>query len=323
MFDQLKKEIERQRLLINEEVTLDYVCGKESRTRVSLIDPMLRALGWNVANPSQVKLEFECGGNLLDYVLMGADGTPWAGIEAKKLNEDLGIHIGKLKADALALQNRFGAEYYILTNGNLWRLYHGIAATENDTQEQKVFEVSIFDSQTGECALALSQLWRPDFRIVPPVPAGHVRFWPTTRTPVTEGWFRLSDWENRGLGKKPKAHIRFSDGKECELKNWYQLVEHTANWLFRVPSVCIDKPILSRNGKRYMISKEETHPNGKQFKAPKELAQAPWKFDKQNGAIGHLSDAIELLTQCKQDPDDVLVSTIPDRSMVLHRRPRR
>ncbi len=315
MFDQLKKEIERQRLLINAEETRDYVRGKETRTRVSLIDPMLRALGWNVADPSQVKLEFECGSNLLDYVLVGEDGTPLAGIEAKRLNEDLGNFIGKLKADALALQNRFGTEHYILTNGDFWRLYHGIGAAENDTQEQKVFEVSISDSQTGECALALSQLWRPDFKVVPPVPAGHVRFWPTTKTPATDGWFRLSDWDNRGLGRRPGARIRFSDGKECELKNWYQLVEHTANWLFRARLVWIDKPILSSDGKRYIISRTKIHPSGKHFRKPNELTQAPWKFDKHNGdgKKGHLSDAVELLTQCEQDPGDVLVGTIRGR----------
>ena len=311
MFDQLKKEIERQRRLIETEETRDYIRGKEARTRVSLIDPMLRALGWSVADPSQVRLEFECGDNRLDYVLMGEDGTPLAGIEAKRLDEMLGGVIGKLKADSLALQNRFGAEYYILTDGNLWRLYHGIGVTEIDTRKQTMFRVSISDSQTGECALALAQLWRPDFKIVPPLPAGRVRFWPTTQTPVTEGWVRLSDWDN--IGRKPKARIRFSDGVEHDLKHWNELVEHTANWLFsRGFNPDGDKSILSEDGNRFIVSRTKTHPSRKQFKYPKELIREPWKIDKYNpdGARGHLRDAIDLLTQCAQDPRDVLVSTI-------------
>jgi len=42
----------------------------ELRTRVALIDPMLQALGWDVADPSQVAIEFTTRSGRADYALM-------------------------------------------------------------------------------------------------------------------------------------------------------------------------------------------------------------------------------------------------------------
>lgn len=46
----------------------------ETRTRVALIDPLLRALGWDVADPAVVIPEYKVGNRSADYALLRSDG---------------------------------------------------------------------------------------------------------------------------------------------------------------------------------------------------------------------------------------------------------
>ncbi len=60
----------------------------EIRTRAVLIDPMLKALGWDAADPVVVTVEYEVPPGRADYGLRrGLDNAPVILIEAKKLNE--------------------------------------------------------------------------------------------------------------------------------------------------------------------------------------------------------------------------------------------
>lgn len=64
----------------------------ETRTRYTLIDPILRALGWEISDPSQVKVEIDINDSSavkkVDYALYRSrsDAPPWALVEAKRLN---------------------------------------------------------------------------------------------------------------------------------------------------------------------------------------------------------------------------------------------
>ena len=71
----------------------DYLSNvDETRTRYTLIDPILRALGWDISDPSQVKVEIDI--NLktrvkkVDYALYKPrrDERPWILVEAKRLS---------------------------------------------------------------------------------------------------------------------------------------------------------------------------------------------------------------------------------------------
>ena len=68
----------------------DYiVVTHEMRTRYAVIDPILQALGWDLANPSQVRVEHvvEVSGEMkrVDYALF-SKGKPAVLVEAKKLS---------------------------------------------------------------------------------------------------------------------------------------------------------------------------------------------------------------------------------------------
>ena len=57
----------------------------EALTRYALIDPLLRGLGWDTSDPSQVLVEFRSQNGAADYALLGAGGRPLVIVEAKKL----------------------------------------------------------------------------------------------------------------------------------------------------------------------------------------------------------------------------------------------
>ena len=65
----------------------------ETRTRMALIDPLLRALDWDVSDPGVVTPEYRIKDGVkdgwADYALLRPDGSPAAAVEAKKLGEAL------------------------------------------------------------------------------------------------------------------------------------------------------------------------------------------------------------------------------------------
>ena len=63
-----------------------HIGAYESRTRVTLINPMLSALGWDVDDPSAVEIEPKTDEGWADYALLGSNGKPVIFVEAKKLN---------------------------------------------------------------------------------------------------------------------------------------------------------------------------------------------------------------------------------------------
>ena len=62
--------------------------ASEALTRYALIDPLLRELGWDTSDPTQVVPEYPTSGGRADYSLL-ADGQPRMMVEAKKLGEPM------------------------------------------------------------------------------------------------------------------------------------------------------------------------------------------------------------------------------------------
>ena len=68
----------------------DVLRPSEAQTRLSLIDPLLRALGWDTADPAQVRPEYTLSTGRADYALLGAGYQPVAIMEAKKTIRTIG-----------------------------------------------------------------------------------------------------------------------------------------------------------------------------------------------------------------------------------------
>ena len=126
----------------------------EIRTRMALIDPLLRALGWDVSDPAVVRPEFKIDNKPADYALLRPDGEPAATLEAKRLGESLVAH----RMQMLNYANILGIAYAGLTDGNHWELYK--VFEPGRLEDRRIVDVSIAEAPAHVSALKLLLLWR-------------------------------------------------------------------------------------------------------------------------------------------------------------------
>lgn len=112
---------------------------KEYPTRTIFIDPMLKALGWDVRDPEEVELEYPTiDGKFVDYAPK-INRKPVLFIEAKPLKDPLTDV--KSITQIVGYAANSGVEWCILTNGVTYRVYR---STEKAAAPDKLlFEVSI------------------------------------------------------------------------------------------------------------------------------------------------------------------------------------
>ena len=127
--------------------------ANETRTRNTLIDPLLRALGWD--DPSVVTQEylvrygareFEYG--VADYALHppGQRANPIAFLEAKRMKEDL-TDEHRNQVFTYVLDKGGSVRQFGLTNGDRWELY-GL----HEGEPFKIFEFSLHKQSASDCA---------------------------------------------------------------------------------------------------------------------------------------------------------------------------
>jgi hypothetical protein len=144
----------------------------EQNTKNVLIEPVLRALGWDVEDLEEVRREFKrkSGDNPVDYVLFLLR-TPRLFVEAKALGENVGDD--RWAKQIMGYATVTGVEWVVLTDGNEWRIYNSHATVP---VEEKLFRrLVIADDEPGtrETLELLSKarlqenqidvLWRADF----------------------------------------------------------------------------------------------------------------------------------------------------------------
>ena len=140
----------------------------ETRTRTTLIDPLLTALGWDVSDPGLVTPEYSVGQGKADYALVngGPQPRPVAIVEAKPLGSLLN---DRERNQMLTYVNMEGIKYAVLTNGDLWELYDIFKPARLD--ERRLLNVRITSTPTHQLALQLLLLWRTNLASGVPVPA--------------------------------------------------------------------------------------------------------------------------------------------------------
>lgn len=127
----------------------------EQNTKAGLIDPILRALGWDVEDWEEVQREFKVhsGDNPVDYALMDRERMlPLLFIEAKALGENLDDR--KWAGQIMGYAHVAGVRWVALTNGDEYRIYNAYA---EGPVEQKIFRrARITDSdRKAEATLSL------------------------------------------------------------------------------------------------------------------------------------------------------------------------
>ncbi len=165
MLDDLVREIGTLKSRMNEH--REVLQGSEAQTRMSLIDPLLKVLGWDTADPALVRPEYNLRRGRADYALLGTDGKPVAIIEAKKLNESLGTEDHRMQM--LTYANFSDVSYAGLTDGNQWVFYK--VFDQGSLEDRVVLDVSITRLSTYQCALQLLLLWQPNLASGQPMKA--------------------------------------------------------------------------------------------------------------------------------------------------------
>ena len=143
----------------------------EALTRYALVDPLLRALGWDTEDAKSVMPEYRSAAGVADYALFSGNGQPPALIiEAKKLGEPLD--------DIVALQslcNLEGTPHFALTDGRVWKIY--ATFEQAPLADRLIVEFAIGDMDAVELCIKALALWRRS------VVAGNVR----TSSPMLRG----------------------------------------------------------------------------------------------------------------------------------------
>ena len=127
--------------------------ANETRTRNTLIDPVLSALGWS--DPSVVTQEYliRYGAREFDYGVVdyafhppGDRAHPMAFLEAKRMLEDL-TDAHREQVCTYALDQGGKLRQFGLTNGDIWEFYE-----LNEGEPSMMFELSIQRQSASDCA---------------------------------------------------------------------------------------------------------------------------------------------------------------------------
>ena len=152
LFEELKQRIDQHG---------KYLRESEYRTRILLIDPLLRILGWDVEDFHCVEIEFRTSQSVqerADYVLKNGESKV-AIVEAKRLGTVMS-----------AVERRQAKEYAdyadtsqcVLTDGAKWLLYDLNQGRNPDTMQPWV-EFDIENNSSELLVLRCLALWRPNF----------------------------------------------------------------------------------------------------------------------------------------------------------------
>ena len=196
--------------------------NSEFRTRILLIDPILRLLGWDVENPDLVMLEYqpaESNRKSADYVLKN-NGKNVAIVEAKNIDIDIEDWKHRDQADDYARYAE--VKFFVLTNGVAWMLYERDLMTSIESLKP-IVRFDVVHDEPYQCALAAISMWRPNLASDGgPSEATELVFTPDETSEQqlpdelpTEG--EESD-ESEGEGKEPPTRLRVTmpDGEKID-----------------------------------------------------------------------------------------------------------
>ena len=255
----------------------------EALTRYALIDPLLRELGWDTANPGMVIPEYRSGNGRADYALMH-NSSPAMMVEAKSLGTPLRDTVLSQGINYCLME---GTSYFAVTDGRLWEIYETHKPVPINDKRIVQFDLKADPAQVCLKALALWQpsaesgdiataqtpvveLIQPQQSILQPetrrIPTDDTQPEPVIPVPENGEWLPLSEFKPKG-GDKPPAEILFPDNTTAPIKNWRSVTEEAAKWLVHKNLLrTAHCPIqFSSSRSRYVANTAPIHPSGKHF----------------------------------------------------------
>jgi hypothetical protein len=253
----------------------------EMLTRYALVDPILRALGWDTEDPEQVEPEPRTETGRPDYALKH-DGKPIVMVEAKPLRSDL----EKARGEGFRYCWQNKVPFYAITDGNVWELH--------DLREmggKEIFRIQLSRDNPGDAARQLLALWRP---AMPEVKVAKPPIFP--KAPPTPSGLSLQELRKQvQRGQSPPTSIRFPDGKQEDLRTWKDLLVAVAKWAL---------PKLQQQRKLPLGSLIR---RDGQMRAPRDIGDG-WKVETWFDARGCVRNAVRILREAEISADEVFVT---------------
>ena len=134
------------------EIRGDYLARNEIPTRQMLIDPLLRALGWDIEDTDRVSLEHSAGRGRMDYALFLRRQLHVA-VEGKRFADEL---TAEVKDQVYSYAIISGARYAVLTNGDNWQMFDTLLHWSQ--LDSLVAETELSTDDTTECAERLASI---------------------------------------------------------------------------------------------------------------------------------------------------------------------
>lgn len=127
----------------------------ETLTRYALIDPLLRELGWDTADPAMVTPEYVSPSGSADYALFDTSAaTPLMVVAAKPLGESL--QDATMPGVLHCITD--GIRYFAVTNGQAWDVYETHKPVPMD--QKRVASFDLKSMTTAEARLQALAIWR-------------------------------------------------------------------------------------------------------------------------------------------------------------------
>ncbi len=240
----------------------------EALTRYALIDPLLRVLGWDTGDPTQVLPEYRSVAGSADYALLGQSGSPQVIVEAKKLGTHLDVRV---RQQVTSYCQEEGVPFAVVTDGRRWEMYDIFQPAAMKDSQVSSFDLG--DPPAVSCLQALA-LWRSsasDGNVkvgATPLSGAAVESTAATASPPIpaeptiedSGWTTLSEFTPE-VGVKPSA-VRAPDDTVVQTRNWADFIQEIVRWL-KASGKLSDRelPIRLDGQKEYLISTTAGHEN--------------------------------------------------------------
>ena len=254
--------------------------ASEALTRYALIDPLLRELGWDTSDPTQVVPEYSLkkgffvgGREFADYALL-KDEFPTVILEAKKLGTSLRE---ETLDQAINYCFRTGIPYAAATDGRRWEIYQlSLMGPGKSDDDLRIVDFDVTGPPAEVCLKAMA-LWRQGVLAGSLRPAespvtANTESAPTPPKPETvisptvavgDEWLSLATLIPEG-GSKP-TEIQFPTGERVAATAWADFMAALVGWLENAGHLSqADAPISY--GKMHILATSPIHPDGQPFR---------------------------------------------------------
>ena len=287
----------------------------ETLTRYALIDPLLRALDWDTADPSQVSPEYPATGGRADYALLATDGKPVILVEAKKLGKPL--ESAATQGINYTLQK--GVLYFAVTDGQRWDVYETHKPVP--LTDKRILSFDLAQSIAESCRNALA-IWRPAVLegSLQPVPVLNERSQtnsggdrdvpsPAPSTATFDGYMSLPAAMAK-LKNETGHHVQrvcLPDNTVVEIEFWWQVLREAVRWLARdgrlKEHMC---PIGKPGARSCTVNTKPAHPSGKAFVNPGQVGS--FYFSRHASAFDLLRRTAFVMRSVGADPARIQLS---------------